>query len=263
MADREVVRLPSELVPGPELLALNRRLRENAITLDWSDVRRVTENAAATLLGGVDLSVLEGAIGAGTLSNAVADVVSRAMDRIEAGSRPSRPARPVEAPGNATLLGSPGLTGTVSDRPRKIDGALHALEQAPADETAPTTSDLPDAAPAVPSKLLAVPKADVLRAELLGRVVADLFGPAGGPEEEIDENSVRDRYIVGMLAPRAHGLVLEEFDDSGVETGTDRQDGAPEPETPQGQSMFPSSIGFTFAVAKRVSSFRVSASWGQ
>ena len=30
---------------------------------------------------------------------------------------------------------------------------------------------------------------------------------AGGPEEEIDEQSVRDRYLVGMLAPKAAGTL--------------------------------------------------------
>ena len=33
-------------------------------------------------------------------------------------------------------------------------------------------------------------------------VLKDLLGPVGGPEEEIDEPSVRDRYLVGMLAPK-------------------------------------------------------------
>ena len=31
-------------------------------------------------------------------------------------------------------------------------------------------------------------------------VLNDLLGSVGGPEEEIDEQSVRDRYFVGMLA---------------------------------------------------------------
>jgi len=35
------------------------------------------------------------------------------------------------------------------------------------------------------------------------RVVGDLLGPAGGPDEELTERNVRDRYLVGVLAPRS------------------------------------------------------------
>src|SRR5215204_1401422 len=41
-----------------------------------------------------------------------------------------------------------------------------------------------------------------LRAKLFEMVVNDLLGPAGGPEEEITERNVHDRYLVGVLAPR-------------------------------------------------------------
>ena len=30
----------------------------------------------------------------------------------------------------------------------------------------------------------------------------DLLGPAGGPDEEVDERAVRERCILGLLAPR-------------------------------------------------------------
>jgi hypothetical protein len=30
----------------------------------------------------------------------------------------------------------------------------------------------------------------------------DFLGPASGPEEEVDERTVRGRYILGLLAPR-------------------------------------------------------------
>ena len=41
-----------------------------------------------------------------------------------------------------------------------------------------------------------------LRAELEDLVVKDLLGPAGGPEEEVDEPRVSDRYLVGTLSPK-------------------------------------------------------------
>ncbi|MGO9600719.1 MAG: hypothetical protein ACLP7Q_22290 [Isosphaeraceae bacterium] len=39
-----------------------------------------------------------------------------------------------------------------------------------------------------------------IREELERMVLSDRLGSVGGPEEEIDEQSVRDRYFVGMLA---------------------------------------------------------------
>ena len=68
-----------------------------------------------------------------------------------------------------------------------------------------------------------------IREELERMVLKDLLGPVGGPEEEIDEPSVRDRYLVGMLAPKRQELCPEEFDElpqggSGpVEDGTRRE----------------------------------------
>ena len=41
-----------------------------------------------------------------------------------------------------------------------------------------------------------------LREMLHEAVVMDLLGPASGPEEEIFGTSVRDRYLVGKLAPK-------------------------------------------------------------
>lgn len=41
-----------------------------------------------------------------------------------------------------------------------------------------------------------------LRTELHRMVVADLLGPAGGAAEIVDEQNVRSRYVVGLLAPK-------------------------------------------------------------
>ena len=43
------------------------------------------------------------------------------------------------------------------------------------------------------------PSHHTLREELQEMVVKDLLGPAGGPEEEVDEARVSDRYLVGTL----------------------------------------------------------------
>src|SRR6516164_11484131 len=74
--------------------------------------------------------------------------------------------------------------------------------------------------------LQSIPSPTKIRDELERMVLNDLLGPVGGPEEEIDEPSVRDRYLVGMLAPKRQELSPEEFDElpqggsGAVEDGT-------------------------------------------
>jgi hypothetical protein len=49
------------------------------------------------------------------------------------------------------------------------------------------------------SLLQSIPSQTKIREELERIVLKDLLGPVCGPEEEIDEPSVRDRYLVGVL----------------------------------------------------------------
>ena len=102
-----------------------------------------------------------------------------------------------------------------------------------------------------------------LRGQLVKMVLDDLRGPAGGANEVIDENSVRDRYLVGMLAPKKQYLTPEE-DDSLELGGTDTtDDGKADSATPSVQVMFPSSFGMTFCGSLEATEFQVTASWGQ
>lgn len=81
-------------------------------------------------------------------------------------------------------------------------------------------------------------------------VLGDLLGPVGGPEEEIDEQSVRDRYSVGMLAPKRNELSPEEFDELPEGGSGPVEDGIPESTSPSTKTMFPSSFGVTFCVGQ-------------
>jgi hypothetical protein len=91
-------------------------------------------------------------------------------------------------------------------------------------------------------------------------IVDDLLGPAGGPQEEILDMSVRDRYLVGKLAPKN---TLNEEDEElpgsgGNDDGEDSRDNSPAK-----QSLVPSSIGFTFCVDSGVEHVELTASWGK
>jgi hypothetical protein len=122
-------------------------------------------------------------------------------------------------------------------------------------------------------------------------VMDDLLGPANGPHEQIIDMGVRDRYLVGKLAPREaddggiEGLegplaveAEEEPDDLEVHHGrhepgaefdgtTGRVDAeaeaADEIDAASNQSLVPSSFGMTFCVGGDAKQIEVHASWGQ
>lgn len=127
--------------------------------------------------------------------------------------------------------------------------------------------------------------------ELLQMAVTDdLLGPAGGPFEQIVDMGVRDRYLVGKLAPRdiAQGGIeglegattTEETErpeeervpgqhEPGAEFGTTRgkvepeADSADEIDAASNQSLIPSSLGMTFCVEGDTGSFDVEVRWGR
>src|SRR5262245_34651595 len=113
--------------------------------------------------------------------------------------------------------------------------------------------------------LPAVPTPCQLRALLEEMVRNDLLGPAGGPDEELTEGNVHDRYLVGVMAPRPlaqpPATAKTEEDEEDEETplipdelsagGADTiDDGTTEKDMPIAQAHLPSSFGMTFCVDK-------------
>lgn len=118
----------------------------------------------------------------------------------------------------------------------------------------------------------------------------DLLGPAGGPRERIVDMGVRDRYLVGKLAPReaAQGgiegldgpLANEDAEEPteakapgrhepGAEFGTTtgrvepESDSADEIDAASNQSLVPSSLGMTFCVDGDADRIEIEARWGR
>ncbi|WP_305826098.1 DISARM system helicase DrmA [Pseudomonas aeruginosa] len=121
-------------------------------------------------------------------------------------------------------------------------------------------------------------------------VVDDLLGPAGGPHERIVDMGVRDRYLVGKLAPReapqggieglegplANEDAEEPIDpkapgqhEPGAEFGTatgrvePESDAADEIDAASNQSLVPSSLGMTFCVDGDAETIEVEVRWGR
>ena len=108
-----------------------------------------------------------------------------------------------------------------------------------------------------------MPSPAAMRTELLETVSRDLLGPADGPDEEIHERSVRDRYVVGMLAPK-HRVLEPEGDEDLAESGPGTaEDGPTDVGTLQTPTMLPSAFGLTFCVDGNVTALRVTVRWGR
>lgn len=113
-----------------------------------------------------------------------------------------------------------------------------------------------------------------IRAELEAMVLGDLLGPAGGESEELTERTVRDRYLVGVLAPSRAGpsaeaeaeedeetpLIPDELAEGGRDTA---DDGTTDKDVPVAAGHLPSSIGLTFCVDSAAERIKVTAWWGQ
>ena len=133
-----------------------------------------------------------------------------------------------------------------------------------------------------------VPSPLVLRDMLEEMAVKELQGPAQGDEEEVSER-IRDRYLVGILAPRqrAEDMPLPLFekpvatpaeDDDNLEgdfppgeelgiEGVGRgnlsgDDGPTELSAPMSKAVYPSSLGLSFCVPLETTSLKVTTRWG-
>ena len=183
----EIITLPATLPGGLDLSALNQRLRRGEAQLDWTGVLDAPAEALAALLVGLDLVRDEQVIGVATVPNALSDALLAFFDG-------QSPPRPRSKPSSARTLWDKEQQPALFDEPEPGE---------PADD-APDNNVTPDALPVpeTPGPLLVAPPPGTIRDELERLVLNDLLGPAGGPEEEVDERNITDRYLIGMLAPQ-------------------------------------------------------------
>src|SRR5262249_9393463 len=103
-----------------------------------------------------------------------------------------------------------------------------------------------------------------IRKEFEDLIRRDLLGPAGGEKETITEQTVRDRYLVGMLAPlKVTDSDEEPFDELADSTGDNPEEGTAEPSTPTKRGATPSAFGLSFCLDLAETEFTVEARWGQ
>lgn len=102
-----------------------------------------------------------------------------------------------------------------------------------------------------------------LRAELEDLVVKDLLGPAGGPEEEVDEPRVSDRYLVGTLSPKRTVVRAAESDTLASDGAGTVEDGNADDLALPIDSLAPAAIGLTCTVNGSSTQLVVTPRWGR
>lgn len=227
----ETIRLPERIEDLAFCAEINRKVQHDLCVLDWSDVTYVSPAAAAALMRDIDLHAFPDAMGGDTIPDAVSQTLLNAAPT----GRSRKKAK------------------TTGDRKGEIAEPVvwrPPSEPPPLDVERAKAPVLENVSPAQ------------LRALLEERVLKDLLGPAGGPEEELDETNVRDRYLVGMLAPRRQRVDLEQQDKLEAGDGGGTDDGAGDATAPDTPTMFPSSMGLSFCV-QRGTRIRVTVSFGR
>jgi len=103
-----------------------------------------------------------------------------------------------------------------------------------------------------------------LRQELEDLIRRDLLGPAGGEHEIVTEQSVRNRYLLGMLAPLKATLDTEApLDELADDSEDNPEEGKAEPSTPVPRGTTPSTFGLSFCLDLAETEFEAEARWGQ
>jgi hypothetical protein len=101
-----------------------------------------------------------------------------------------------------------------------------------------------------------------VREEFERLVINDLHGPAFGEHETIAARPmVRDRYLIGMLAPADLRVVPAQQDGAGIAEGAPGSE-VGENDATATQGFFPSSLGLSFAVHSDITQLSVEARWG-
>ncbi len=115
-------------------------------------------------------------------------------------------------------------------------------------------------------RLSLAPSPAALRRELESLIVGDLLGPAGGEGETLPgRGRVRDRYLVGMLAPAGTLAVDPERADGAAVDGDTApvEDSSLDDASAAQPKLFPSSLGFTCVVASGTDELLITAGWGR
>ncbi|MBE9044587.1 helicase [Pleurocapsales cyanobacterium LEGE 10410] len=294
----KIIKLPPILPGGLDLTEINQQLQAGKAQLDWSEVVSAQQKYLEVLLARLDLSDNAGVLG---IDGAIADNVMDEIIRFDKTSQAKKPkSRSKKQPKSkstpqvwsqssfletnyvaAKTLNDDRQGNLVTEQFNIKSELKIATEEDRSDSSSVPTITPVETANFNPSqdnntKILNKATAYQIRAELEAAIFKDLLGPVGGAEEEIEERSVTDRYLVGLLAPQFRRKKNEpQEDEVPLEEESELQESlgiagqnSPEEDSTQGSvpppnTMFPSSMGMTFCVSGEVETIAIAAKWGK
>ncbi len=292
-----IIQLPVILPGELDLVDINKKLRQHQIILDWSSVISAPESQLAILLDGIDLEKDSDWLGInGEVSEHIVNDIANYTNNQENKPKKSRTKKQKATKLTPQLWEKSKLLETqfVPSEGKQTEGqdSLLDVQFVPANNVV-----IAEAKPALgeenikPILEATIPSAYKIREELEIAIINDLLGPAGGEDEELDEDSVSDRYLVGLLAPQHRRSTEEKLEKStpADEIANDDdhnlrevdcylpgnndelaisgkgtvEDGSTEVNVPPVETMFPSSLGMTFCVNGTAKALQITAGWGQ
>ncbi|MGZ3628510.1 MAG: DISARM system helicase DrmA, partial [Ktedonobacteraceae bacterium] len=251
----DVIILPPHLADEPNLTAINQRLLTGEATLDWSQVKQASLEELRVLLANMDLVEHSDFLGIDSVPGDLAELVLQAIAPEVWETEPE--VEQDTGNGEVSPYLCKGRSGVErGGDPRGRPGEEWRPGNEPDDGSALSSGRQPG------SPILRPPSPSAIRDELERLVLLDLLGPAGGPEEEVEDSSVRDRYLVGALAPSELQTTPEEMDELAIPDDGAGEDSASDEGVMQIATLFPSSLGFSFCVDDAATSLSVTAAWG-
>ncbi|HEY9766905.1 MAG TPA: hypothetical protein V6C71_00165 [Coleofasciculaceae cyanobacterium] len=255
---KKIIELPPKLPGELDLKQINQELRSDQAVLDWSEVSHAPQKYLKVLLDGLDIDRDEECLGInGGISESILDAISKCFKSFKKPIKSKDTSEKQLSLTTTSYSPSEKNTGSLLEEKIEIRADLLNLEK-----STPT--------PTSQKQILTEATPYDIREELHQLILRDLLGPVNGETEEVQEGSVSNRYLVGVLAPKMRSKNPEEpleeapeQQDNLAPAGKDNaEEGQSDSAIPPATSMFPSSIGMSFCVSGETKELEITAKWG-
>jgi ABC-type transporter Mla MlaB component len=183
---KKIIELTPKLLGELDLKQINQQLRSGQAVLDWSEVVHAPQKYLKVLLNGLDFERDEECLGIdGGISESILDSISKCFKSLKKSTK--------ETSGEQLSF------TTTSFSPSDVksgDSSGSLLEEKI--EIKPDLVNSPQVTPLTKQILTTATHYDI-REELHQLILRDLLGPVNGETEEVQEGSVSNRYLVGVL----------------------------------------------------------------
>ena len=260
--EKKTIELPPKLPGEIDLKQINQELKSGEAVLDWSEVSHAPQKYLKVLLDGLDIDRDEECLGIdGGISESILDAISKCFKALQ---KPTK-----KKATNSEQLSFIATNYTPSDN-ASGENANNLLEEKIEIKSDLLNSEESTLAPTPQKQILTEATSYDIREELHQLILRDLLGPVNGEREEVQERSVSNRYLVGVLAPKIRSKNPEESVEEAPEqqdnlapAGKDNaEEGQSDSAIPPATSMFPSSIGMSFCVCGEIKELEITAKWG-